>query len=183
MEQPTSRGVLRLRVTSRRHGNLETFRSSSWSRRPPRAERFIRTVRTECLDRVFILNERHLRSVLETHFDHYNREKAPPGTRSAASRGAAEYHIPLPRFWPYWTKESARRTDPRVLPGSRVCSRPSPSPWQSSGNLSQVQVSREVSQAFSDQKDGDCAAPKTRLYTARPIMKTMFQPLCESVHH
>ncbi|MGB7052387.1 MAG: integrase, partial [Acidimicrobiales bacterium] len=27
------------------------------------AERFIRTVRNECLDRVFILNERHLRSV------------------------------------------------------------------------------------------------------------------------
>ena len=39
------------------------------------AERFVRTVRTECLDRLFILNERHLRSVLQTYVDHYNQER------------------------------------------------------------------------------------------------------------
>jgi putative transposase len=43
------------------------------------AERFVRTVRTECLDRVFILNEGHLRSVLETYVDHYNRERPHRG--------------------------------------------------------------------------------------------------------
>jgi hypothetical protein len=64
--------------------------------RAPRAnaygERFIRTVRTECLDRVLILGERHLRSVLGTYVEHYNRERlhrglslvAPEGTKDVA---------------------------------------------------------------------------------------------------
>jgi transposase InsO family protein len=43
------------------------------------AERFIRTVRTECLDRVFLLGERHLRSVLETYVEHYNCERPHRG--------------------------------------------------------------------------------------------------------
>ena len=43
------------------------------------AERFVRTIRNECLDRIFILNERHLRSVLTTYVDHYNRERPHRG--------------------------------------------------------------------------------------------------------
>lgn len=39
------------------------------------AERFVRTVRTECLDRIFALSERHLESVLKTYINHYNRER------------------------------------------------------------------------------------------------------------
>ncbi|MGO8860242.1 MAG: integrase core domain-containing protein [Acidimicrobiales bacterium] len=39
------------------------------------AERFIRTVRTECLDRILVLGERHLRSVLEIYIEHYNGER------------------------------------------------------------------------------------------------------------
>jgi hypothetical protein len=43
------------------------------------AERFVRTVRTECLDRIFVLNERHLESVLKTYINHYNRERPHRG--------------------------------------------------------------------------------------------------------
>ena len=43
------------------------------------AERFVRTVRTECLDRVFILSERHLQSVLNTYVNHYNQERPHRG--------------------------------------------------------------------------------------------------------
>jgi transposase InsO family protein len=43
------------------------------------AERFVRTVRTECLDRIFIVNERHLESVLNTYINHYNRERPHRG--------------------------------------------------------------------------------------------------------
>jgi putative transposase len=43
------------------------------------AERFIRTVRTECLDRLFIMNERHLSSVLATYVEHYNTERPHRG--------------------------------------------------------------------------------------------------------
>jgi transposase InsO family protein len=51
--------------------------------RAPRAnaytERFVRTVRTECVDWIFILNERHLESVLKTYVNHYNQERPHRG--------------------------------------------------------------------------------------------------------
>jgi transposase InsO family protein len=39
------------------------------------AERFVRTIRSECLDWLLILNRRHLEHVLRTYADHYNRER------------------------------------------------------------------------------------------------------------
>jgi putative transposase len=39
------------------------------------AERFVRTVRAECLDWLLILNRRHLERVLRVYIDHYNRER------------------------------------------------------------------------------------------------------------
>ncbi len=36
------------------------------------AERFVRTVRAECLDWLLILNRRHLERVLRVYVDHYN---------------------------------------------------------------------------------------------------------------
>jgi putative transposase len=37
------------------------------------AERFVRTVRAECLDSLLILGRRHLESVLRVYAAHYNR--------------------------------------------------------------------------------------------------------------
>jgi transposase InsO family protein len=39
------------------------------------AERFVRTLREECLDWLLILGRRHLESVLRQYTDHYNRER------------------------------------------------------------------------------------------------------------
>jgi putative transposase len=39
------------------------------------AERFVRTVRSECLDWLLILNPRHLEHVLRVFIDHYNHER------------------------------------------------------------------------------------------------------------
>ena len=39
------------------------------------AERFVRTVRAECLDWLLILTRRHLERVLRIYIDHYNTQR------------------------------------------------------------------------------------------------------------
>src|SRR5438876_1841238 len=39
------------------------------------AERFVRTVRSECLDWLLIVNRRHLERVLRVYVDHYNTQR------------------------------------------------------------------------------------------------------------
>jgi putative transposase len=57
------------------------------------AERFVRTVRSECLDWLLILNRRHLERVLRVYVEHYNAERPhrslglrPPRSHSAPPR-------------------------------------------------------------------------------------------------
>jgi putative transposase len=45
------------------------------------AERFVRSVRAECLDWLLILGRRHLEHVLRTDTTHYNREHPTPRDR------------------------------------------------------------------------------------------------------
>jgi putative transposase len=45
------------------------------------AERFVRTVRAECLDWLLIIGRRHLETVLHTYTAHYNRERLTAHSR------------------------------------------------------------------------------------------------------
>jgi transposase InsO family protein len=66
------------------------------------AERVVRTLRTECLDHVLVLNERHLEAVLQEYATYYNGARphrslglAPPvpGARAARPVGTAPGRI------------------------------------------------------------------------------------------
>ncbi len=59
------------------------------------AERWVRTVREECLDKILILNEAHLQRVMREYVVYYNEarphqgieQQIPVGSRGSASRG------------------------------------------------------------------------------------------------
>lgn len=55
------------------------------------AERWVRTVREECLDELLILNEPHLRRVLNTYHDYYNEARPHQGLKQ---------QTPIPRKQP-----------------------------------------------------------------------------------
>jgi putative transposase len=59
------------------------------------AERFVRTVRSECFDWLLILNQQHLERTVAVFVDHYNGHRphralsfAPPQRRPATSASA-----------------------------------------------------------------------------------------------
>jgi putative transposase len=60
------------------------------------AERWVRTVRTECLDRMFILGHRHLERVLREYVCHYNRQRPHRGINLAVPTPANTLKIPPP---------------------------------------------------------------------------------------
>jgi transposase InsO family protein len=43
------------------------------------AERFVRTIRAECTDRMFIVGDRHLRAILTEYIGHYNTGRSHQG--------------------------------------------------------------------------------------------------------
>jgi hypothetical protein len=53
--------------------HLDQVQSTMWSNAI--AERWIGSVRRECLDRMLIAGERHLRLVLDEYIDHYNTHR------------------------------------------------------------------------------------------------------------
>jgi transposase len=63
------------------------------------AERWVRTVRSECLDWLLILGRRQLERVLRTYLDHYNRQR-PHRALDLDAPDAIGSLAPLPRIGP-----------------------------------------------------------------------------------
>ena len=75
------------------------------------AERFVGTVRRECLDRFLILGRRHLEVVLAEHVDHHNRHRPHRSLQQRCPSGVTSTNIPITNPDP----ACIRRTD--VLAG------------------------------------------------------------------
>jgi hypothetical protein len=58
------------------------------------AERFVRNVRSECLDWLLILNGRHLEHVLRVYAEHYNRQRPHRALALRPPNGRAEASLP-----------------------------------------------------------------------------------------
>ena len=61
------------------------------------AERFVRTVRAECLDWLLILNRRHLERVLRVYVEHYNTQAASRARPAARNPRHHRRHQPSAR--------------------------------------------------------------------------------------
>jgi transposase InsO family protein len=102
-------------------------------RTPPRApncnayaERFVRSVKEECLNRIVPLGERHLRRTLHEFAAHYHRRAESPGSCEPIDRTSA-------RAAANWSRSSppASRWDSQLLlPVSRVTTRGDPTVGQ-----------------------------------------------------
>ena len=67
------------------------------------AERFVRSIKEECLDRCVFLGEPHLRRTLAAFTEHYHRERKSPGPARPADHAG-----------PNWPPEGVIRCRPRL---------------------------------------------------------------------
>jgi hypothetical protein len=85
------------------------------------AERWVRTVRRECLDRMLIYGPRHLLAVLAEFVVHYNEHPSPSEPRSTPTRSHGRPGCRRrPRLGAGPPKEDPQWTDQRILAGSVI---------------------------------------------------------------
>jgi hypothetical protein len=82
------------------------------------AERFVRTVRAECLDWLLIVNRRHLERVLRVFVEHYNTQRPHRALKLHAPQRAEP--PPTPTIGEIRRHDRLRGLIPRVLPRRRL---------------------------------------------------------------
>ena len=80
------------------------------------AERFVRSIKEECLSRVVLLSERHLRFIVHEYFEHYHRERnhqgldnelLMPASRPADPHGDVQRRERIGGLLNYYYREAA----------------------------------------------------------------------------
>ena len=61
------------------------------------AERFVRSIKEECLDRIIPLGERHFRRAITEFVEHYHRERNHQGLHNRLITGAPATGVGRPR--------------------------------------------------------------------------------------
>ena len=61
------------------------------------SESFVRTIKRECLDKMILFGEKHVRHVVDEFIDHYNKERPHQGL---GNRLITEPEEPVPRDGP-----------------------------------------------------------------------------------
>ena len=54
------------------------------------AERYVRSIKSECLDRLIIIGDRHLRMAISEYVEHYHRARADQGLGDRLIEGVPE---------------------------------------------------------------------------------------------
>ena len=91
------------------------------------AERFVGTVRRECLDWILIAHRRHLERVLRVFVEHYDGHRPHRALQSPRTRAGARCAAPRESGRAHGSQtRSARRPDPRVQHCSLTCHREPP---------------------------------------------------------
>jgi transposase InsO family protein len=62
------------------------------------AERFVRSIKEECLHRVIPFRERHLRRTIAAYVEHYHRERNHQGIENELIEGAPATSLELEQF-------------------------------------------------------------------------------------
>lgn len=73
------------------------------------AERFVRSIKEECLDKMILMGEKHLRYVVEQYMEHCHLERPHQGLQNAriehaGRRGAKLYPKVSPICWKTWSE-------------------------------------------------------------------------------
>ena len=71
--------------------SCQDFQSSnSGTRRISEVHRFVLSIKSECLDRIVLLGERHLRRAIASYVEHYHLERCHQGIRNRLIDGVPE---------------------------------------------------------------------------------------------
>jgi hypothetical protein len=126
------------------------------------AERWVRTVRAECLDWVLIRNDRHLDRILTAYLAHYTTRPAPTEASTSTCRSQATRSTPTAtsNAWTFWADSftsTAASPDPPRAPAEPIAD--TPRPVETSGRTTSPAKAHQLAQTIPAQPTPSTTTP------------------------